>query len=259
MIGCGRMSLNDVVTSVTPVWSFRAGMAHGTASGFFYYYSGGLHLVTSRSIITGGADGDLPDSARLRLRTDPDDVTQSEEYVVALMDGDEALWSEHPTRADEVDIIAVPLDSDEIEARYVVRAFSILDQVPRDVELPLGEDVLVVAFPEGFYDDVHYLPIVRSAAIASVYPVPYQGRPFGLIDAHLPAQAAGAPVVTKGTPVVRRADGQSALVDQGENYLVGVYSAITPFRGHPESDAPIALSAVFYPWLVPEILSQQAQ
>src|SRR5215212_6194278 len=213
------MSLNDVVTAVTPVRAFRARTHTGTGSGFFYYYSGSLFLITSRALVLSES-GEIADELRLQLHVDQDDFTLHEEYLVPLgLDG-EPQWLEHPTLGGAVDIIAVALDNEDVETRFLVRAFSILDQVPGDVELPLGEDVLVVGFPNGQYDEANNLPIVRRASLASLYPVPFQGRPIGLIDGSLPEDTIGAPVVTKGSPVVRKQDGQSSVVDQGENYLV---------------------------------------
>lgn len=246
------MALSDIVATVTPVCTYRAGSLLASASGFFYYYSGSLHLVTSRAAVV-----DLPDELCLRLHTDPDDLTQHEELRAPLFEDGAPIWQEHPTRADEVDLVTIPLDGDEMELRYVIRAFSILDQVPRDIELPLGEDVLVVGFPQGLYDDVHNLPIVRSATIASVYPVPFQGQPLGALDVVLPATTAGAPVVTKGSPVVRTQDGQTTLVDKGENYLAGIHAARSPIRT-TEGASEATLSSMYYPWVVPEIISQRA-
>lgn len=251
------MSLNDVVTAVTPVQAFLGQELAGVSSGFFYYYSGNLFLITSRSLVLSES-GPHADELRLRLHLDLEDYSQHEEYVVPLVVDGESQWLEHPTLGAAVDVIAIPLDNDEVESRYIVRAFSILDQVPRDVELPLGEDVLVVGFPAGQYDEVHNLPIVRRASVASVYPVPFQGRPIGLIDGNLADDTMGSPVVTKGSPVVRKQDGQSAVVDQGENYLVGIQSGLRPFADATETDSG-GLHTMLYPFVVPEIISQRAQ
>ncbi len=252
------MAQSDIVAAVTPVSSYRDGSLHATASGFFYYYSGTLHLVTSRTVILAKDSSDLPDELRLRLHNDPDDFTRHEEIRGRLrVDGGTAGQSP-PTRPAEVELITVELDGDELELQYVIRAFSILDQVPRDMELPLGENVLVVGFPVGLFDELHNLPIVRSASIASVYPVPFQGQPLGVIDARLPATTAGAPVITRGSTAVRTQDGQSTLVGSSENYLAGIYSGRSPFAAG-EQDDRAAFNAMYYPWVVPEIISQRAQ
>jgi hypothetical protein len=255
VVRSANMSLNDVVAAVTPVRAFRDQKPAGASSGFFYYYSGSLFLITARSLVA--PDSGLPaDELRLRLHLDLEEYSQHEEYVVPLVIDGEQQWLEHPTLGARVDVIAVALDNEDVESRFLVRAFSILDQVPRDLELPLGEDVLVVGFPEGQYDEVHNLPIVRRASVASVYPVPFQGRPIGLIDGNLPDETVGAPVVTKGSPVVRKQDGQSSVVDQGEYYLVGIQSSLRPFAERAD-DA--GLHTMLYPFVVPEIISQRAQ
>src|SRR5215216_375379 len=77
------------------------------ASGFFYYYSGTLHLVTSRSVVLTDDAGQHPEELRLRLHNDPDDLTQHEEIVVPLQVDGEPAWQQHPTRPGEVDLITV--------------------------------------------------------------------------------------------------------------------------------------------------------
>ena len=74
---------------------------------------------------------------------------------------------------------------------------------------------------KGLFDDVHNLPIVRSASIASVYHVPFQGQPLGVIDANLPPSTAGA-ALTRGASAVRTQDGQTTM-GSGENLLAGKF------------------------------------
>ncbi|MFN0072385.1 MAG: hypothetical protein ACKVVP_12955 [Chloroflexota bacterium] len=253
------MALSDVVAAVTPVRTYRAGSLHGSATGFFYYYSGSLHLVTSRTVVLAGSMELVPDALHVRLHTDPDDMTQHEELIIPLQLNGEPAWQEHPTQADLVDMITLALDGEELELKFVLRAFSILDQVPRDMALPLGEDVLVVGYPEGMFDELHNLPIARSASIASVYPIPFQGQPLGVIDANLPASTAGAPVLTKGSSVIRNQDGQSTVVEKSENYLAGVHSARSPFASGASPGQSGVLNAMYYPWIIPEIISQRAR
>jgi hypothetical protein len=253
------MAQSDIVAAVTPVSAYRGDSLQATASGFFYYYSGTLHLVTSRSVIDQDQSGGRPDELRLRLHNDPDDFTQHEEIRVPLFVDGEPGWQEHPTRPLEVDLITLELDGDELELQFVIRAFSILDQVPRDMDLPLGESVLVVGYPVGLFDELHSLPVVRSASIASVYPVPFQGQPLGVIDASLPPSTAGAPVITRGATTVRTQDGQTTVVGSSENYLAGIHSARSPFTSGYASEHAAAFNAMYYPWIVPEIISQRAK
>lgn len=245
------MPLSDLVSTVARIRSYSEGRECAAASGFFYFYSSGLYLCSSRRIVTAAAKG-RPDELRVLLHTDPDDPTQNEELAVPLFDEDgDPLWLEHTSRPDEIELIAVPLDALEIEMRFAVRAFSILDQVPKEVELPPGEDVLVIGFPEGVYDDVHNLPVVRRASIASVYPVPYKGRPQGLLDVRLPSETHGAPVVTRGSLVSGQANDGSSPVEKPVNYFVGVHSS-----GGPGGAAE--LDVVWYPWLLTEIINQES-
>jgi hypothetical protein len=100
---------------------------------------------------------------------------------------------------------------------------------------------------------------VRSASIASVYPVPFQGQPFGVIDANLPETTAGAPIITKGLSAVRMQDGQTTVMGSSENYLAGIHSVRSPFVSSGSRETSPVFNAMFYPWIVPEIISQRAQ
>jgi hypothetical protein len=47
-------------------------------------------------------------------------------------------------------------------------------------EVEVGTSVLIVGFPLGFHDALHYLPVVRQAAIASSFGLRFQGLGYFL-------------------------------------------------------------------------------
>ena len=42
----------------------------------------------------------------------------------------------------------------------------------------VGEPLLLVGFPLGFYDTVHHLPVVRQVVVASAFGVRFEGQGF---------------------------------------------------------------------------------
>jgi S1-C subfamily serine protease len=228
----------------------------GSATGFFYTGQEQLFFVTNRHVVLDEQRGHRPDSLALRLHTNAADVRQNQEYTVSLYAGDKHRWHEHPVHGSKVDVVAIPLPSQEIRGHFVVKAFSAANLVPDDVALSIGEDVLVLGFPLGFHDSLHNLPIVRQATLASVYPVPFNGDPFVLVDGRLHRGTSGSPVITKPTNMLRKANGSiEMLVGQGIFFLVGVHSAMLDIKGRdPTKDEPLGLNCVWFGTLVKEIV-----
>lgn len=193
----------------------------------------------------------------MRLHLTSTDIRQNDDFSLSLYDtSSNPIWLEHPQSRARVDVVAVPLDAEYMRARFFARSFTSENLIPADVEIGIGEDVLVLGYPMGFYDRVHNLPIIRSATLASVYPVPFSGDPFVLIDSRLHRGTSGSPVLTKPTQMLRRQDGTSIL-STPISFLLGVHSAIVDIRDrNPEQDEPLGLSVVWFAKLIQEIISQ---
>ena len=93
---------------------------------------------------------------------------------------------------------------------YYLKAFQPKDFATDETELGIGEPVVIIGYPLGFFDDIHNLPIARQGSIASVYPIPFQGKPFFLVDANLHAGTSGSPVITR--PTGARLTGQGVVI-----------------------------------------------
>ena len=93
----------------------------------------------------------------------------------------------------------------------------------------LLNDLIVVGYPLGLYDSMHNTPIIRSATIAIVYPLPFEGKDYFLIDSRLHKGTSGSPVILKP-----------------QDNLVGIHS------GQLEEDTN--LNIVWYAELIPEII-----
>lgn len=72
-------------------------------------------------------------------------------------------------------------------------------QFPGERKFPIevGDDVLVVGYPRGFYDEFSKFPIVKSGIIASRWGFPFGGKPHFLVDAKLFPGSSGSLVISK--------------------------------------------------------------
>jgi S1-C subfamily serine protease len=228
------------------------------ASSFFYFHNEALYLITNRHVVIEEEEDYYPDELRLKLHTNPNDIRQNDDLLINLYDAEDSpAWLEHPVGRDQVDVVAVPLDTEQVRSRFIGNGFKIKDHIPDNIDIPIGEDVLVIGYPLGFYDELHNLPIIRSASLASVYPVPFRGQPFVLIDSRLHSGTSGSPVLTKPTNILQYANGRTEVSNRPVSYLVGVHAAAfdIPERD-PAEDEPLGLNQVWFSSLIPEIINQ---
>ena len=221
----------------------------GSATGFFYarQKDESYFLVTNRHVVE---DQDHPrirfDALRLALHTDANDVRKNGSIDLPLYEGNNRLWRSFDDPG--IDIVALPLDKSAIHG-FIIQAFSSSVLPPSDLQIGIGEDVLVIGYPLGFHDDVHNLPIFRNASVASVYPVPFKGKPFFLIDARLHPGTSGSPVVLKPSTVLKKGGGLS-FMSAPVTYLLGINSGEWKVR-----DEGLGLNAVWFASLVNELTS----
>jgi len=144
-------------------------------------------------------------------------------------------------------VVAIPLETDQVTSRFFVKAFSASDHIPPKVDVSIGEDVLVIGYPLGFYDRLHNLPLVRNAVMASVYPVQFQEKPIVLIDSRLHSGTSGSPVLTKETNLIRYNDGSMAMLKRAVSFLVGVHAATFDVVGRdPNRDESLGLNLIWF-------------
>ena len=252
------MAISDLTATVAPVHCFREGHQQATASGFFYADGDRLYFMTNRHVLIKEEDKYFPDELQLRLHTNPNDIRKNDIFSVRLYsDVGKPLWLEHPVGGKEIDVVAVPLDSEQVRSKFFVKAFDAANHIPQDVDISVGEDVLVLGYPMGFHDTLHNLPVVRNAILASVYPVPFEGKPIVLIDSRLHRGTSGSPVLTKPAQMIRRTDGSTSILNQPVIFLVGIHSAtVDVLNRDPDQDEPLGLNAVWFASLIPQIIKQ---
>jgi hypothetical protein len=234
---------NQFVSLVTvPIRVFCEDTQLATATGFFFGAEdqSRLFLITNRHVViveplpqqgpqhqTSG--GQYPDHLLLKLHTNPKDLKQSEEFAVPLYRPAESpskgrrLWREIDKNTD---VVAIELNTTDLK-KYVIGVFTRKDLLPSDIHLGLGDSLVIIGYPLGLSDQVFNLPIAREGTVASVFPVPFEGNRYFLVDARLHPGTSGSPVITHPASVYTRG-GRLMSSNPPVLYLVGINSAGSP-------------------------------
>ena len=111
------------------------------------------------------------------------------------------------------------------------------DNLPENSRLGVnvGDDILVIGYPRGFYDIENKFPIVKAGIVSSKWGNNFNGKPLFLIDSKLFPGSSGSVVLTKPKHFAM-IDGKLMKNEVGEYLFLGVYSG-EPIR----SNAPIEL------------------
>jgi len=136
-----------------------------------------------------------------------------------------------------------------------VLPFNNHDIAPPDIQIPIGQDALLIGYPRGFYDFDNNLPLIRNALVSSIYPVDFRGKPYFLIDARLHKGMSGSPP----SNISHGIDGSTSFYGgSGTMHFIGINSA-NVYTDNPEADndeEPLGLSAVWHARSIPEIITQ---
>lgn len=168
-----------------------------TGTGFFYNFQFGDYfcsvIVTNKHVISGYSKG--------KLILNIGDITNDEPEGRMEVDVDdfETQWIFHPD--EDVDLCIFPIGEliheldmlgkevfyRAIDKNFIPSAEIIDTLIPR-------EDILVVGYPNGIWDEFNNLPIMRDGITATHYKFNYHGQKIFLIDASIFPGSSGSPV-----------------------------------------------------------------
>lgn len=123
--------------------------------------------------------------------------------------------------------------------------------IPEDVKLALADRLMVIGFPLGLYDSVHYLPIAREGTIASLPNVDYEKLPLFLVDGILHPGMSGAPAFTVPTRILTKATGAPLLYNDPISFFVGVHSASLL-----KNNVPLVLGTIWRAQIIEALVSR---
>lgn len=229
--------IDPLLLSVARVSTSLEGRPLTAATGFFFEREGRLFFVTSRHVLFDAPSGHRPDRIDIVVHTDAVNLTRSATVSLPLYREGKGVWRQARDSGGEIDVAAIELDRAALPPETQLRAFGVPHLQVALEEIPLGEPVLLVGFPLGFFDTLHNLPVARHAVVASAFGVRFQGQGYFLTDARMHRGASGAPVVR------RSATAGEALPWK----LLGVHSARLDMRTRePGVDDLLGLNSAWY-------------
>ncbi|WP_349656549.1 serine protease [Xanthomonas sp. 10-10] len=172
----------------------------GTGSGFFFnFLKEGERsvpaIVTNKHVVSGAEAGVI-----YVTRKDANGDPLMREYIEIKIDRFEERWLLHPNH--DVDLCILPIAGliEEMERAGHLLFFRTLDEslIPSKEELDdLGalEDVIMLGYPNGIWDSVNNMPIIRRGVTATHPNLDYEGRGEFMIDAACFPGSSGSPVL----------------------------------------------------------------
>jgi hypothetical protein len=210
--------IESILLTTVKIQTF-AGERHLTnASGFFFEREKTLYLVTSRHVLVDDVSLHHPDHIEIDLHIDSTLLARSVSFSIPLYKNGMSIWRSGSDTAGDIDVAMIKIERQHLPEKLVYHAFTPAHLPEHFETIEIGSPLLVVGFPLGFHDNVHHLPVVRQAVIASSFGLRFQGKGYFLTDARTHRGTSGAPVVMRAT------DDQEQL---GELpwLLLGVHSA----------------------------------
>lgn len=171
----------------------------GTGTGFFFRFaeSEGIHvpaIVTNKHVISGARKGQF-----LMTLGDANGEPLQQTHHSFLFDNFEQMWIPHPDK--EIDLCAMPiapiLEAAKKESKqlfYIALDKSLIPSKAEYDDMVLMEEITMVGYPNGIWDQVNNMPILRRGITATHPNLDWNGKPEFLIDAACFPGSSGSPV-----------------------------------------------------------------
>lgn len=173
----------------------------GISSGSGYYFAFFVEgennvpcIVTNKHVIRGAIRGKF----YLSKKTASGEPDLGQHFPVEF-DNFESMWIGHPDP--NIDLAIFPLGpilnqakTQGIEAYYVILTEENLANEMLLNSLPTMEEIIMIGYPNGIWDEKHNLPIIRKGITATHPKLPYNGKAEFMIDAACYPGSSGSPV-----------------------------------------------------------------
>jgi hypothetical protein len=231
--------VESVLLAATPIRTFQGSQGLTNASGFFFQRDERLFLVTSRHVMVDEDSEHHPDRIEIALHCDPENVARVSSFSIPLYRNRKSLWRQGMDSAGGIDVAVIELERPALPEKAFFRAFGPAHLLDSHDAVEVGSPVLIVGFPLGFRDQLHHMPVVRQAIVASSFGLRFQGQGYFLTDARTHRGSSGAPVVMR-VPEPR------ADIRELPWRLLGVHSARLDVGRDLEQDEALGLNSAWY-------------
>lgn len=194
------MKLNLSASEQLAYSTVRISTDTGTGTGFFFQFcqqENGDYIpsiVTNKHVIEGAKKGEF------RLTSaDEDGNPQDTVHHTCSFDNFEAMWIKHPDK--DVDLCVMPiapiiklLEAQKKKLFFIAIHESLLPTQDELSDFHHVEDILMVGYPNGLWDEINNMPLFRKG-ITSTHPkMDWNGKKEMLIDAACFPGSSGSPV-----------------------------------------------------------------
>jgi len=171
----------------------------GTGTGFFFRFaeSEGIHvpaIVTNKHVVAGARKGQF-----LMTLADANGEPLQQTHHAFLFENFEQMWIPHPDK--DIDLCTMPiapiLEAAKKESKqlfYISLDKSLIPSKAEYDDMVLMEEITMVGYPNGIWDQVNNMPIFRRGITATHPNLDWNGKPEFLIDAACFPGSSGSPV-----------------------------------------------------------------
>ncbi len=214
------LNVESILLTVTSIGAYSGETALTQATGFYFRRDDRLFLITNRHVVLDENADHRPDRLEITLHPEPENLAATGSYSIPLYASDgRPVWREAVDSGGQIDVVALPLDGERFPREQALFAAFTPQHLPdRLGDIEVGDSVRVVGHPLSFQDNLHKLPLMRHAVIASSFGLRFDGNGYFLTDSLLHRGSSGSPVVLRTSP---GQSGRSSL----PWLLLGVHSA----------------------------------
>ncbi|MHA1974868.1 MAG: S1 family peptidase [Candidatus Hodarchaeales archaeon] len=238
-----RTNIDTVSYSTTIIWQYISGKSGedsfiGSATGFFLKIKSRTWLITNRHVVINEDNQFYPDRLSILVHTNAENHNDNEEINIDLYENGKQVWKNFAYEEGLRDVVAIDLSNKIYTNINLINAYTKNNLPSKDQNIDVGENVLIVGYPVGFYDKINNFPIIKSGTIASTYGLEFNDNPYFLIDANLHPGTSGSPVLIKSKKVKKESiDKQNDI----PYTLIGIVSG-----DHKPMGISVELNKVWY-------------
>ena len=170
-------------------------------------------LVTNKHVVKGMNKGLF----KFTVADSQGNPIVQQHFTISYETDFEKMWVFHPNES--VDLCVLPINvlikaANKLGKKMFYRAFhsAIIPNINQINELDAIEDIMMIGYPDGLWDAINNMPIVRKGITATQIKFDYEGKKVFLIDAAVFPGSSGSPVLLYN---------KGGYTDKNGNYRMG--------------------------------------